>query len=92
MKKWKMIRNITLSIFMISLIPIIWWLYEAIWVDINGYRYIIPGPTLTKWYDIFKFNSHMYLMIWIIPAIIDIIIFIDSLIKIKNNDLSQKDR
>lgn len=92
MEKWKKIRNITVSIFIVSLIPILWWLLEAIWLESNGYSYIIPGPSLTKWYDIFRFNSFMYLKIWTIPAIIDIIVFIVSVIKNKNNDILQKDK
>lgn len=90
MEKWKKIRNVTLSIFIVSLIPILWWLFEAIWYDINGYTYIIPGPVLTRWCDIFIFKSFWYLIIWAIPAIINVILFIVSMIKIKENNLVEK--
>ena len=86
MKKWEKIRNITLSIFIVSLIPILWWLLESIWYQINGEIYIIPGPGLTKWYDIFIFKSFWYLIIWAVPAIIDTILFIISVVKIKENN------
>ena len=92
MKKWKKIRNITLSIFIVSLIPILWWLLQSIWYDINEYTYIIPGPALTKWYDIFIFKSFGYLIVWAIPVIIDAIVFIVSVVKSKNNDVEQKDK
>lgn len=90
MKRWKVIRNITLSIFIVSLIPILWWLFEAIWHDINAYTYIVPGPGLTRWHNIFIFKSFWYLIIWSIPAIIDVILFIISMIKIKENNLVGK--
>lgn len=83
MKKWEIIRNITLSLFIVSLIPILWWLLESIWCQINGEIYIIPGPGLAKWYDIFIFKSFWYLVIWATPAIIDVILFIVAIVKTK---------
>ena len=76
-------RNITLILFIVFLIPILWWLFESIWYDINEYRYIIPGPSLTIWYDIFLFNFSWYVMVFGIPAIVDIILLVISVVKIK---------
>ncbi|MBE5819633.1 MAG: hypothetical protein E7310_02240 [Clostridiales bacterium] len=76
-------RNITLILFIVFLIPILWWFIESIWYEANGYYYAIPGPALTKWYDIFLFKLMWYTMFLGIPAIADIVLLVISIVKIK---------
>lgn len=85
MNKWRIIRNIGGIVLFVYLIPLVYWLVDAIWHDVNNYAYSVPGPALYTWHEIFVFNSGLYLMCTIVPVIIIMILIMISTIKLKNN-------
>ena len=82
MKKWKIVRTITL---IILLCFIIFAGYIIIGNLLEGNYYNdIFGTTTFYWYERAWMIMMLYLYILWIPLLVDVIIFIISIIKIKN--------
>ena len=56
MKKIRVLNVLAIITFAFSIGVIAFRLIESIVYNINGWRVIIPGPALYKWYEIFCFN------------------------------------
>lgn len=56
MKKTKVLNGLAIVALAFSIGMITFRLIESIVYNINGWRVIIPGPALYKWYEIFCFN------------------------------------
>ena len=56
MKKTKVLNVLAIIALAFSVGMVAFRLIESIVYNINGWRLIIPGPALYKWYEIFCFN------------------------------------
>lgn len=80
MKKWKIIKIITIAIIFLFIIRII---FDAI-VCINmKYPHPMLGIDAYNWLDQFGMDLLFLMVMWGIPLIIDIVILIISILKIK---------
>ena len=82
MKKWKIIFKITLAILIIFIIIAIIHAISVYSSDVT-YPYSALGTDVHNWFDAFMIDIAFYLYIFGMPLIIDIILFIISIIKIK---------
>ena len=80
MKKWKIIKYVTLSILILFLIYILWLL--GICIN-DSYPYDILGATVDNWFEAFFMNVGLRLYIGAIPLLLVIILFIVSIKKTK---------
>lgn len=90
MKKWKVIHKITLIIILLVIVFLIINLIDALLY--KGYPYPALGLDIYNWKDRFLLNTAFYSYIFGIPFIIDVVLFIVSSFKLKNNNLSNKNR
>lgn len=82
MKKWKTIRTITTLIIIIFIVIVLWNLISAYTAKVT-YPYPALGIDINNWLDRFCLNMGFILYIGGIPIIIDIVLMIISIIKIK---------
>ena len=82
MKKWKRIRTITTLIIIIFIVIVLWNLISAYTAKVT-YPYPALGIDINNWLDRFCLNMGFILYIGGIPIIIDIVLMIISIIKIK---------
>lgn len=86
MKKFKIIRNVTLGLLIIFALVLG---YEGVLQFLDGNYYSdILGITVFYWYERFFIELEFYLYIFGIPVIIDCAVCIYSIVKIKkfNNE------
>ena len=82
MKKWKTIRTITTLIIIIFIVIVLWNLISSYTAKVT-YPYPALGIDINNWLDRFCLNMGFILYIGGIPIIIDIVLMIISIIKIK---------
>ena len=82
MKKWKIVRTITLII-LLCFIIFAGYIIIGNLLERNYYNDIF-GATTFYWYERAWMIMMLYLYILWIPLLVDVIIFIISIIKIKN--------
>lgn len=80
MKKWKIIKLVTIAVLIVFLIRLV---IDAIICINTTYPHPMLGVEAYKWTDQFGVDLLFILVIWGIPLIIDIIFLIISCIKIK---------
>jgi len=80
MKKWKIIKLVTIAVLIVFLIRLV---IDAIICINMTYPHPMLGVDAYKWTDQFGVDLLFILVIWGIPLIIDIIFLIISCIKIK---------
>ena len=85
MKKWKIIRSITGLIILLFLLLIIFLLISNYFKDVT-YPYPMLGLEVFNWFDAFIVELSLYFYIFGIPLLIDIILFIVSIVKLNKND------
>ena len=69
MKKTKVLNGLAIVALAFSIGMITFRLIESIVYNINGWRVIIPGPALYKWYEIFCFNM-LGDMLFVVPILL----------------------
>ena len=84
MKKWKTIRTITTLILIIFIVIVLWNLISAYTAKVT-YPYPALGIDINNWFDRFCLNIGFVLYIIGIPMIIDVVLMIISIIKIKKS-------
>ena len=80
MKKWKIIKYVTLSILILFLIYILWLL--GICIN-DSYPSEFLGATVHNWFEAFIINLVFKLIVYSIPLLLVIILFIVSIKKTK---------
>lgn len=83
MKKWKVIKRITIGV-VIVFITIVGINATSCYMYDGPYPYPALGIDVHNWYEQFYINMTFMLYIWSIPLIIDVILLIISIIKIRN--------
>lgn len=84
MKKWKIIRTITIAILIIFIVIVLWNLISAYTAKVT-YPYPALGIDVNNWFDRFCINMGIILYILGIPMVVDIVLIIVSLLKLKRN-------
>lgn len=89
MKKWKVIRNITVSLLVLFAIYLI---MDAITCINMEYPHPMLGLDANNWIDQFRTDLIFILYLFGIPLIIDIVLLVISIVKLrnKNEDTSKK--
>lgn len=82
MKKWKIIRIITIAIIILFIAYVI---IDAIVCMNMVYPHPMLGIDAYNWLDQFKVDLAFMMIIWGIPLLIDIALLIVSVLKIKKN-------
>lgn len=80
MKKWKIIKIITIAIILLFIIYII--LNAIVYINMK-YPHPMLGIDANNWLDQFGVELVFIMITWGIPLIIDIVILIISILKIK---------
>ena len=89
MKKWKIIKNITIVLLIIFLIIVILDLIQCISLE---YPQPMLGIDARNWMDLFRVDLLFMLIYWAIPLIISIVLLIISILKIKKYESSKNDK
>ena len=82
MKKWKIVKRITIGVIIVFIVMVGINAISCFMYD-GTYPYPALGIDVHNWYEQFYLNMAFMLYIWSIPLIIDIILLIISIIKIK---------
>ena len=84
MKKWKIMRTITIAILIIFIVIVLWNLISAYTVKVT-YPYPALGIEVNNWFDRFCIIMGIILYFLGIPMVVDIVLIIVSIIKLKRN-------
>ena len=89
MKKWKIIRNITVSLLVLFVIYLV---IDVICCINMEYPHPMLGIDAHNWGDQFRTDLLFILYIFGIPLIIDIVLLVVSIVKLrnKNEDIAKK--
>lgn len=80
MKKWKIVKTITIVILILAIAYLLYDLFICLSID-----YPVPmlGVDAYNWTDLFLVDCMFFFFVFGIPLVIDIILLIVSLVKIK---------
>lgn len=84
MKKLEIIRTMTIAILIIFIVIVLWNLITAYTAKVT-YPYPALGIDVNNWFDRFCINIGFILYILKIPMVVDIVLIIVSIIKLKRN-------
>ena len=89
MKKWKIIRTITISLLVLFIIYLI---MDAISCINMEYPHPMLGLDAYNWMDLFRTDLIFTLYLFALPLIIDIVLLVISIVKLrnKNEDIAKK--
>jgi hypothetical protein len=80
MKKWKIIKLVTL---LLLIIPVIYLIYDLIICLNMTYPHPMLGVDANNWFDQFSLDVIFFLVVFFIPILIDIILLIISCKKLR---------
>ena len=83
MKKWKVIKIITIVIFILFIVRLI---YDAVVCMNMTYPHPALGIDANTWTDQYMLDLPFIMLFWSVPLLINIILFIISLVKLKNRN------
>lgn len=84
MKRWKLIRNITGIIILIFLLLIAYLLVKNYFYNVS-YPRPMMGIDAYNWFDAFVIETTACFYILGVPLLIDVLLFIVSIVKLKDN-------
>lgn len=87
MKKWRITRSITIVLLVIFLLYL---LIDAIFCMNMTYPHPMLGVDALNWVDQFSVDLLFIAIIWGVPLIVDIVLMVVSIIKIKNDRNSKE--